>query len=335
MQHDGWLEACSTAASPGTTWSSATSASPATIILDADAFRMRSASAPPTNGCRSARSRNRTNSPRWITFEKIASSDRHQGRRHLRLLRLQRIVRRRGRACQVQGDLDGFIKHTLAQKYNGKSPPRLVLFSPIAHEDLKDRNLPDGTANNKRLATLHRGHGRGRQGQQRSLRGPVPPDARHCTPRPTKPFTHQRHPPDRARQPSRWPRSSTGPVRPAIRSRERRARGPGKDPPGGPRQELLLVQPLPHGRRLLDLRRPGRPEVRRTADQPRGRPARDGSARRDDRQPRQADLGRRQGGDLKVDDANTPPFIPVKTNKPGTGPTASTSSSTARRPSRR
>jgi putative heme-binding domain-containing protein len=48
-------------------------------------------------------------------------------------------------------DLDGFIKHTLAQKYNGKSAPRLVLFSPIAHEDLHDRNLPDGSENNKRL----------------------------------------------------------------------------------------------------------------------------------------------------------------------------------------
>ena len=27
-----------------------------------------------------------------------------------------------------------------------------------------------------------------------------------------------------------------------------------------------------------------------------------------------------QGSDLKIDDRNTPPFIPVKTNKPGTGP---------------
>src|SRR5206468_3390794 len=27
-----------------------------------------------------------------------------------------------------------------------------------------------------------------------------------------------------------------------------------------------------------------------------------------------------RGGDLKVDDSNTPPFIPVKTNKPGPGP---------------
>jgi putative heme-binding domain-containing protein len=48
-------------------------------------------------------------------------------------------------------DLDGFIQHTLAQKYNGKSAPRLVLFSPIAHENLHDRNLPDGSENNQRL----------------------------------------------------------------------------------------------------------------------------------------------------------------------------------------
>ncbi len=43
-------------------------------------------------------------------------------------------------------DLARFIKHTLAQRYNGKTPPRLVLFSPIAHENLGDPNLPDGAA---------------------------------------------------------------------------------------------------------------------------------------------------------------------------------------------
>ena len=48
-------------------------------------------------------------------------------------------------------DLDRFIKHTLAQRYNGKSPPRLVLFSPIAHENLGDPNLPDGVEDNRRL----------------------------------------------------------------------------------------------------------------------------------------------------------------------------------------
>src|SRR5262249_27847793 len=42
-------------------------------------------------------------------------------------------------------------RHTLAQKYNGKSAPRLVLFSPVAHEDHKDRNLPDGRENSARL----------------------------------------------------------------------------------------------------------------------------------------------------------------------------------------
>jgi putative heme-binding domain-containing protein len=48
-------------------------------------------------------------------------------------------------------DLDDFIKHTQSEKYNGKSAPRLVLFSPIAHENLHDRNFPDGSENNWRL----------------------------------------------------------------------------------------------------------------------------------------------------------------------------------------
>ncbi len=49
-------------------------------------------------------------------------------------------------------DLEEFVDHTCAQKYNGGSEPRLVLISPIAHEKLKDPNLPDGKANNERLA---------------------------------------------------------------------------------------------------------------------------------------------------------------------------------------
>jgi putative heme-binding domain-containing protein len=52
---------------------------------------------------------------------------------------------------QFKKDLTDFIRHTLGQKYNGQGAPRLVLFSPIAHEDLHDRNLPDGRENNKRL----------------------------------------------------------------------------------------------------------------------------------------------------------------------------------------
>jgi putative heme-binding domain-containing protein len=49
-------------------------------------------------------------------------------------------------------DLDAFIQHALSQKYNGKSAPRLVLFSPVAHENQPNNpNWPDGTENNKRL----------------------------------------------------------------------------------------------------------------------------------------------------------------------------------------
>ena len=48
-------------------------------------------------------------------------------------------------------DLESFIKHTLGQKYNGKSAPRLVLFSPIAQEKMPDKNLPDPAENNQRL----------------------------------------------------------------------------------------------------------------------------------------------------------------------------------------
>src|SRR5262245_47692683 len=48
-------------------------------------------------------------------------------------------------------DLADWIKHIQSQQYNGKSAPRLALFSPIAHEDLGDRNLPNGQENNDRL----------------------------------------------------------------------------------------------------------------------------------------------------------------------------------------
>ncbi len=48
--------------------------------------------------------------------------------------------------------LTTWIDHTRAQDYSGKSAPRIVLFSPIAHEALQDSNLPDGRENNARLA---------------------------------------------------------------------------------------------------------------------------------------------------------------------------------------
>ena len=35
-----------------------------------------------------------------------------------------------------------FVDHVLSKQYNGKSAPRLVLFSPVAHEYIQDPNLP-------------------------------------------------------------------------------------------------------------------------------------------------------------------------------------------------
>ncbi|QDU76752.1 Cytochrome c-552 precursor [Bremerella volcania] len=48
-------------------------------------------------------------------------------------------------------DLAEVIDGMLAQKYNGKSAPKIVMFSPIAHENLYSRHLPDGSKNNPNL----------------------------------------------------------------------------------------------------------------------------------------------------------------------------------------
>ena len=44
-----------------------------------------------------------------------------------------------------------WIDHAKKQDYSGKDPVRIVLCSPIMHENLKTPNLPDGRANNARL----------------------------------------------------------------------------------------------------------------------------------------------------------------------------------------
>lgn len=52
-----------------------------------------------------------------------------------------------------KAELGGFVRHTLAQKYNGRSAPRLALVSPIAFEDLSSTHgTPDGTVANANLA---------------------------------------------------------------------------------------------------------------------------------------------------------------------------------------
>jgi mono/diheme cytochrome c family protein/glucose/arabinose dehydrogenase len=60
-----------------------------------------------------------------------------------------------GRAglANYKAELDAFVKWTLAQRYNGSTPPQLALVSPIAFEDLSDRyDLPNGKKENENLA---------------------------------------------------------------------------------------------------------------------------------------------------------------------------------------
>lgn len=55
--------------------------------------------------------------------------------------------------ANFEAEMDAFVAHTLTQSYNGKNPPRLVLVSPIAYEDLSAKiDLPDGTKENTHLA---------------------------------------------------------------------------------------------------------------------------------------------------------------------------------------
>jgi putative heme-binding domain-containing protein len=61
-------------------------------------------------------------------------------------------LRGEGAVAGFKNDLGGMIDGMRAQQYNGKSTPRIVVFSPIAHENLKSRLLPDGSENNVKLA---------------------------------------------------------------------------------------------------------------------------------------------------------------------------------------
>ena len=48
-------------------------------------------------------------------------------------------------------ELRDFIAHTATQNYSGDGAPQVVLCSPIAHEDVSNPNLPDGSASNPNI----------------------------------------------------------------------------------------------------------------------------------------------------------------------------------------
>ena len=57
---------------------------------------------------------------------------------------------------EYKAQLLEFIKRTRGAKPDGKTFPRIVLFSPIAHENTRNPNVPDGMAHNVRLAAYTR-----------------------------------------------------------------------------------------------------------------------------------------------------------------------------------
>ena len=57
------------------------------------------------------------------------------------------------RVENFKAELSAWIDHTHTLAYNGKTAPRVVLVTPIAYENRRDKfDLPDGTEENKRLA---------------------------------------------------------------------------------------------------------------------------------------------------------------------------------------
>jgi hypothetical protein len=107
MQHDGWLEAYLQGRFP------AHELVIRNLAVSADELTVR------------LRSANFGTPDRWLTSTKtdvlfafFGANEAYKGEEGL---------------PQFRSDLDGFLKATLAQRYNGNTAPRILLFGPIAH----------------------------------------------------------------------------------------------------------------------------------------------------------------------------------------------------------
>jgi putative heme-binding domain-containing protein len=214
-------------------------------------------------------------------------------------------------------NLAAFITDTLRRKYNGKSSPRLVLFSPIAHENLHDRNLPDGSANNKRLRLYTAAMAEVARANRVPFVDLFTPTLKLYA-RASKPLTiNGIHLTEHGNQllaevidkalfsskVKRDPRTLKK-LRQAVLAKNlswfnRYRTVDGYSIFGG--RADLVFKPEDQTNREVAQREMEILDVM--------------TANRDKRVWAAA-----QGRDLKVDDSNTPPFVPVKTNKPGSGP---------------
>ncbi|WP_237170688.1 PVC-type heme-binding CxxCH protein [Paludisphaera borealis] len=222
-----------------------------------------------------------------------------------------------GGLAQFRTDLDAFIKHTLSQKYNGESPPRLVLFSPIAHEDLHDPSLPDGKENNVRLERLTAVMADAAEAHKvrfidlfhptqklyAAAKTPLTINGIHLTPEGNRQLAEVV---DRALFPN------DEPLRDAAQLERLRQAVVDKSFIWFNRYRTVDGYSIFGGRADLAFTDG---QTNRVVAQREMEVLDVMTANRDQRIWAIA-----QGGDLKVDDSNTPPFIPVITNKPGQGP---------------
>ena len=229
---------------------------------------------------------------------------------------------------KFKGEFDKFIKETLAKNYSGKAAPRLVIFSPIAAENLKNPNLPDGVELNKNIklyADAMADIARANSVPFVDLFGPTQELYKNA-PQPLtingihmNEYGDQQLAPviDKALFPGPSPArdsASLEKLRQAINDKnfqffERYRTLDGYNIYGG-RSKMKYKEPT--------LAKPGEPvpEISNLVVMQREMEVLDiMTANRDKRVQAVA-----QGKDLVVDDSNTPPFIPVSTNLPGKGP---------------
>jgi putative membrane-bound dehydrogenase-like protein len=220
--------------------------------------------------------------------------------------------------AKFKTDLDSFTKTTVAQRYNGTSAPRLVLFGPIAHENLHEPNLPDGSEHNQLLAAYTAAMAEVARANNVSFvdlfaptrdlyaaaRTPLTINGIHLTEHGNEELAKVIEQALFGTQPTVNPDAQTlEKLRQAIVDKDhywfnRYRTVDGYSIYGG-RADLRFVD----GQTNRDVAQ-REMEVLDVM-----------TANRDKRVWAAA-----QGRDLAVDDSNTPPFIPVKTNKPGAGP---------------
>ena len=218
---------------------------------------------------------------------------------------------------KFKSDLTEFIKHTLGEKYNGKSAPRLVLFSPIAQERLIDSNLPDPAANNRRILAYTKA-----MAEVAKANG--------------VPFVDLFHPTRDLYRAAAKPLTING-IHLTTEGNRLLANVIDKAlfhaavaPADAPTLEKIRQAVLDKNHYWFNRYRTvdgysiygGRADLKFTGGQTnrvvaqREMEVLDVMTANRDKQI----WAVAKGGDLKVDDSNTPPFIPVITNKPGSGP---------------